>query len=224
MINCLKANIRLFQTKRRFPKAVIYPGVEISSSSSLEENVVIFNSTSIINSTILDNTYIQKNSVIINTKIGMYCSIASNVHVGNAEHPTHFVSTSPIFYDNNQPLPEFLVDRPLNEQKKQQTIIGNAVWIGHGVIIKSGINIGTGAIIGAGAVVVKDVEPYSIVVGVPAKHVKWRFSETIRNGLLSSKWWELPKSFLSTLQNEFEIPEIFLKKINLVNNENKRRI
>jgi len=221
MIDLLKAQIRLFQTKRRFPKAVIYRGAEVTSSSILEDNVVIFNNTSIINSKVSASTYIQKNSVISNTQIGKYCSIASNVCVGSAEHPTHFISTSPIFYDNEQPLPEFFIDRQLNDQTNHTTIIGNDVWVGQGVIIKSGVNIGTGAIIGAGAVVVKDVAPYSIVVGVPAKHIKWRFDDVIRSKLLKSKWWELPSSLLSTYQNEFEKPELFLKKVNSIKKDER---
>lgn len=224
MKNWIKSIIRHFLTKRRFVNAVVYSGAEVSSNSMLEDNVVIFNNTSIINSEVSASSYIQKNSVIVNTNIGKYCSIASNVYIGSAEHPTHFISTSPIFYDNEQPLPAFFVDRQLNDQTIHQTVIGNDVWIGQGVIIKSGINIGTGAIIGAGAVVVKDVAPYSIVVGVPAKHIKWRFDEIIRHSLLDSKWWELPTTFLVTLQNEFESPELFLKKINLIKNEDRSKL
>ena len=221
MIDWLKAYVRFSLTKRRFPKAIIYRGAEINSNSLLEENVVIFHNTSVINSKVSAYSYIQKNSVISNTQIGKFCSIGSNVYVGSAEHPTHFISTSPIFYDNEQPLPEFFVDRQLNDQTIHTTIIGNDVWVGQGVIIKSGVNIGTGAIIGAGAVVVKDVAPYSIVVGVPAKHIKWRFDDVIRSKLLKSKWWELPSFLLSTYQNEFEKPELFLKKINSIKNNER---
>lgn len=224
MINWFKARVRFFITQRRFPKAVFYRGAEVCSNSLIEENVVIFHNTNVINSTISISSYIQRNSVISNTQVGKYCSIASNVHIGSAEHPTHFISTSPVFYDNEQPLPELLVDRQLNNKAIKTTVIGSDVWIGQGVIIKSGLKIGTGAIIGAGAVVVKDVAPYSIVVGVPAKHVKWRFDEVIKRELLESEWWELPTTFLATLQNEFESPELFLKKISLIKKNEKRDI
>ena len=72
---------------------------------------------------------------------------------------------------------------------KKRTIIGNDVWMGHGAIIKAGITVGDGTIVGAGAIVVKDVPPYAVVGGVPAKVLKYRFSEDMINDLLTTQWW-----------------------------------
>ncbi len=80
-----------------------------------------------------------------------------------------------------------------------ETTIGNDVWIGYRAFIKAGVTVGDGAVIGAGAVVTKDVEPYSIVGGVPAKIIRYRFEENIRKQLLDLKWWDLPEKFIATL-------------------------
>ena len=116
-------------------------------------------------------------------KIGKYVSIARNVTLGLGQHPTNLVSTSPIIYNNN---PQYLNV----EQYLKPVEIDNDVWIGTSAIVMGGVHIHTGAIVAAGAVVTKDVPPYAIVGGVPAKIIKYRFDEPTRNKLLASKWWE----------------------------------
>ena len=133
------------------------------------------------------------------SKIGKYCSIGTDVQIGVSRHPTNFLSTSPVFYfsrlfefpsDGVDGLPERLID-PVD--------IGNDVWVGYGALIMDGVKIGDGAIVAAGAVVTKDVPPYAIVGGVPAKIIRYRFdSETIRE-LLETRWWDRPPEFLARL-------------------------
>jgi acetyltransferase-like isoleucine patch superfamily enzyme len=134
--------------------------------------------------------YIGNNTLIYNTdQIGDFSSISSNVKIGLAAHPKHFLSTSPLFYSASRGLIKDSVDWNRNPKK---VIIGHDVLISANVLILEGITIGTGAIIGAGAVVVKDVAPYTIVAGIPAKPVALRFPEELIRKLLESAWWNLP--------------------------------
>lgn len=127
-----------------------------------------------------------------NVKIGRYCSIALGVKFNLGIHPTDWLSTSDFQY-----IPWFLgVQEGTNHLKHPfspdgpKTIIGNDVWIGDSVTIKSGVKIGDGAIIGANALVLKDVPAYAIVVGGPAKVIRYRFSPEIIEKLLQLKWWD----------------------------------
>lgn len=141
-------------------------------------------------------SYCGNNCYISNpeTKIGSFVSIAANVFIGPSEHPTNLLSTSPYFYV----LPGLreIVD-PLEIMEPCE--IGNDVWIGDNVFIKHGVKIGHGAVVGAGAVVTKDVPDYAVVIGVPAKVLRYRFNENIISDLLELKWWDLPNSVIKDL-------------------------
>ncbi len=165
--------ISYYQVK--FSKSKIHQGV-IIEDVILGDYTVLFNNVTIFNSNVDAHTYIQKKSTIINAKIGKFCSIAANVSIGPGVHLTTGVSTHPVFYLKNTPLVKKYCEEDLFESSKQ-CIIGNDVWIAEKAIILDGITIGDGAIIAAGAVVIKDVEPYSIVGGIPAKHIKYRMVE-----------------------------------------------
>jgi len=115
--------------------------------------------------------------------IGKYCSIARNVVIQNVYHGVNKACSENMFYYRH------FTDLDI-DWETEPNIIGNDVWIGTRAIILKGVNIGDGAVIGAGAVVTDDVEPYSIVVGIPAKHLKWRFNEDVRKFLQDVKWWD----------------------------------
>jgi len=212
MLRWLKSSIKFFILKRKFSTSTLYGGVEIDDGCQLGKGSVIFSNTVLINSIVGDYSYVQKNSEIVNTEIGKFCSIAGGVSIGLANHPIKLLSTSPIFYDNSQPLPFFFTDTKYKAELSPKTTIASDVWIGQGAMIKAGLNIGMGAVVGAGAIVTKDVEPYSIVVGVPARHIKYRFEEKLRKGLLFSKWWELKDEELIKQAEYFNKPSDFLKK------------
>lgn len=157
-------------------------------------------------------TYCDKTTKVMSrdTVIGKYCSIAGNVVIGIGNHPLNWLSTSPFFYM------KFLGWRQENEYRDTvpPTFIGNDVWIGQGALIKDSITIGDGAIIGAGAVVVKDVPPYAVVGGVPARIIKYRFDERIIAELLELQWWNLEEEIIKQIPyQDIEAAITFLKNI-----------
>lgn len=124
--------------------------------------------------------------------IGNYCSIARNVYLYTGNHPTHFFTTHPLMYN-----PSMGAKKPLSFS--QHLNIGHDVWIGQNVVILPGChNIGNGAVIGAGAIVTKDVDPYTICVGNPARPIKKRFSDEIIKQLEETHWWEMELDELET--------------------------
>lgn len=213
MIDYIKSKIKYNLLVKKFSNSKIYFGTSIDKNCKLGKYSIVFKNTVLINSTLGAFSYIQKNSEIVNTKIDKFCSIASNVTIGLANHPTNLVSTNPTFYDNTQPLMFTFAKGIEYESLSEVTTIESDVWIGQNAMIKSGVTIGVGAVVGAGAVVTKDVEPYSIVAGVPAKHIKYRFEKDIRERLLASKWWEFDEKKLTILAPYFNQPEIFLEKL-----------
>lgn len=120
--------------------------------------------------------------------IGLFCSIVKNVSIGTGDHPTNFISTSPFFYSRNNPFKTKIIDADYFNELRE-VVIGNDVWIGTNAVIKNGIKIGDGAIIGANAIVAKDVNPYSIVVGAPAKELKYRFDNDTITKIRKMEWW-----------------------------------
>ena len=209
----IKSYILRIYNRKKFPTSVIYSGAYIDQHSHLGRYSVLFRDVALIKSKLGAYSYVQSGSVICNAEVGKFCSIASNVHIGLASHPTHMVSTSPVFYDNSQPLPRFIVDKVVFFEILPKTTIGPDVWIGHGVIIKAGVSIGVGVVIGAGSVVTKDIPPYSIAVGNPCKVIKTRFSQEVINRLISSGWWEREDSELSSLSSLFGEPLKLLEKL-----------
>ena len=134
-----------------------------------------------------DHSYVNSNSSINRCNIGKFCSIASNVTLGLGEHPINLISTHPAFYSNNKGFKTYS-DQTIYKEYSEINI-GNDVWISNNVIIMGGVNIDDGAIIAAGAIVTKDVKPYEIVGGVPARHIKFRFDEGKIEKIIESTWW-----------------------------------
>lgn len=129
-------------------------------------------------------------------KIGNFCSIADNVKfILNSDHPSNLVST--------YPFKTLILNKGPEATSKGDIIIDDDVWIGHSAIILSGVHIGQGAIIAAGAVVTKDVPPYAIVGGVPAKVIKYRFNQDIIKKLNQIDYSKLTKQLITENQELF---------------------
>jgi acetyltransferase-like isoleucine patch superfamily enzyme len=215
----LKKAYSLYGRRSPFDKRYLSLGAQVSNgahidvNSTIDKNVALFDGATLINSSVGAFSYIQSDSIIVNASIGKFCSIAGDVKIGMAEHPLNWVSTSPIFYDMSQPLPMALTEEKNHFGQQIQTSIGSDVWIGQGVIVKSGVSISVGSVIGAGAVVTKDVAPYSIVVGNPARPIRQRFGQEMCDALSISKWWELDSEILRELSVFFKTPEVFLSEL-----------
>lgn len=158
------------------------------------ENVTILDSVIMSQACIGDFSFVAYNSSLLNVEVGNFCSIGPHVQIGLAKHPSKiFVSTYPAFYSNdNECCPLSFRENKIFDDTVPKTSIGNDVWIGSNVIIPGGIWIGTGAIVAAGSVVVKDVPPYAVVGGNPAKVIRLRFSDEQIEILLASGWWNWP--------------------------------
>lgn len=136
-------------------------------------------------------TYIGQNVFVTKAKIGRYCSIANNVSVGPGEHKLDRISTSSHFYDN-----------AFNILTEKDCIIGNDVWIGVDSIIKRNVTIGDGAVVGANSFVTKDVPPFAIVAGNPAKIIKFRFTDEQQQAIVKSGWWLLEMEEAKKVQQD----------------------
>lgn len=148
-------------------------------------------------------TYLKHGSIVYpNTRVGRYCSIGREVHLGPHLHPTDFLSTHPFqFYAG-----EFKEDAPFQEVERvpfdmsaRPTVIGHDVWIGTGAMVLQGVTVGHGAIIGGGSIVTKDVPPYAIVAGNPARLLRHRFDDETIRALLELEWWNRDFAALRSL-------------------------
>lgn len=166
-----------------------------------------------------DYTYFAKAIVGHKSIIGRYCSFGNNLLISPDNHPSDWLSTHPMQYNKNfKKVPEIKVYHYDGLLNPPETVIGNDVWCGHNVTILQGVKIGDGVVVGTGSIVTKDVPPYAIVVGNPARIVKYRFSSEIIEELLELKWWELEAEELDGV----EFPDI-RKAIDQIKEIKKRK-
>ena len=138
-----------------------------------------------------DYSYMERGAEAIYTTVGKFCAIASNTRLNALNHPIDRITQHKISYRPNEYFVGAKIDKDFREQRQSKRVtIGHDVWIGHGAIVLPGISIGHGAVVAAGAVVTKDVEPYAIVAGIPARRIGWRFSKTIRERMILLAWWD----------------------------------
>ena len=160
-------------------------------------------------------SYIERHVEAIYTDIGKFCAVAAAVRINALGHPMDRISQHKITYRPNEYFLYAKVDKSFREARKQaRVIIGHDVWIGHGAVIMPGLVIGHGAVVAAGAVVTKNVDPFEIVAGVPAKRVKWRFKKSIRTRIIKLEWWEWPHDQLAKVVGDMRAMDVeaFLEK------------
>lgn len=148
---------------------------------------------------------------IIHTVIGAFCSLGTNITIGGAKHTVDWVSTSPVFNENKDHIKQKISYHKFD--LKQQTTIGNDVWIGDRVLIKAGVIVGDGAIIGMGSVVTKDIPPYEIWGGNPAKLLRKRFNDDIIRDMKEICWWKWDDDKIMKYSKYFTNPSSFIEKV-----------
>lgn len=171
-------------------KAVIHPDCDITETS-FGRFVEIGKGARIAWSSFGDYSYCDRYADIANTSIGKFSNIASFTRIGPTDHPMaqpslhHFLYRSNDYWEDAEPDEDFFAHR-----KSRRAEIGHDTWIGHGAVIRPDVTIGHGAVVAAGAVVTRDVAPYTIVAGVPAKPLRARFAPDIAERLMEMAWWD----------------------------------
>lgn len=167
----------------------------------------------IIESTFDDYSYDAGDVSIIYADVGKFCSIASHVRINPGNHPMHRVTQHHCTYRLKQfGFAEKDDEKFFDWRRSYRCKIGHDVWIGHGATIMPGIKIGTGSVIGSGAVVTKDIDNYTIAVGVPAKPIRKRFDDRTIEKLLSTKWWDWDRKILEERFADLYDMNLFLEK------------
>ncbi|WP_088226528.1 DapH/DapD/GlmU-related protein [Desulfosporosinus sp. FKB] len=161
-----------------------------------------------------DFSYTGPFCIVQNTEIGKFSNIAAMVRIGPTDHPMDRPTLHHFTYRRRKyGLAESDDEQFFQWRKEQRVTIGYDTWIGHGAIIMPGVKIGNGAVVGSGAVVTKDVDPYTVVVGVKAKPIKKRFSEESIQILEEIKWWDWSYEMIKERLNDFYLPiHEFLEK------------
>jgi phosphonate metabolism protein (transferase hexapeptide repeat family) len=160
--------------------------------------------TSFVEATMGDYSYVVNDADIIYTTIGKFCSIAAHTRINPGNHPMHRASQSHFTYRASRYFEGADDDAAFFDWRRSHPVhIGHDVWIGHGAVILPGRCVGHGAVIAAGAIVTKDVAPYAIVAGNPARLVKWRFDAHTVEQLQALAWWDWDHATLKTALPDF---------------------
>ena len=208
--------------KKKYKDSVVFGGDNIT----VDENCTFGGANAVGRDTVFTSSelgygaYISYGCDIQNTKIGKFTSVGPGVRVVIGQHPAKkFVSQNPMFYSTRTLSGKtYAAKQSFDETKyadgKFSAVIGNDVWIGAGAMILEGVTVGDGAIIAAGAVVTKDVEPYEIVAGVPAKRLRMRFTEEEIAFLKEFRWWDKDEEWLRENAGLFDDIAVFMKEVN----------
>nr|WP_290085010.1 DapH/DapD/GlmU-related protein [Aquibium sp. A9E412] len=160
-------------------------------------------------------SYVERGGEAIYATIGRFCSIAANTRLNALEHPLERVTTHKLSYRPNEYFRYLGVDGDFRDRRRGKPVrLGHDVWVGHGAVVMPGVTIGHGAVIGANAVVTRDVAPYAIVAGAPARLLRPRFAGPVAERLMALAWWDWPDDWLFEAVPDMQrlAPEAFLDK------------
>jgi phosphonate metabolism protein (transferase hexapeptide repeat family) len=183
--------------------------------STLGRFVELGEGTRIIDSEIGDYSYTDRYVDIAYSKIGKFCNIAAFSRINPSEHPYHRASLHHFMYRSSYYWPEETDEATVFDWRRSRPVhVGHDTWIGHGTIIMKGVTIGNGAVVGSKSVVTKDVPPFAIVAGTPAKIIKWRHGPDIAERLQALAWWEWSHGQIRSALPDFRAlsAEAFLEK------------
>ncbi|MEO0902191.1 MAG: CatB-related O-acetyltransferase [Bacteroidota bacterium] len=213
LIEAIRNEGRWLYLRYRYPQVDFKRGCNANESCQFGDCIKICASAILANVKIGSYSYVGGNSVLKNCSVGKFVAIAPEVKIGLGIHPVNdVISTYPGFYSAGASgAVKFNCDSSIEESK--QVVIGNDVWIGTRAMILDGVTIGDGAVIAAGSVVTKEVEPYTIVGGVPAKLIRRRYSPAETQELINFAWWDKGHDFYVDNAKLFLNPKTFFKLI-----------
>ncbi len=193
---------------------LVHPDCEIAGST-FGAWCEIGRGSRVLNSTFGDYAYCDRYADIANCTVGRFANIAAFTRIGPTDHPWrnaaqhHFLYRSSSYWDDAEDDADFFAHR-----ESRRCTLGHDCWIGHGAIVRPEVTIGIGAVVAAGAVVTKDVAPFLIVAGAPAKPLRARFPDAITERLLRLSWWDWPHDRLRAALDDFRrLPvEAFLER------------
>lgn len=206
MIKYLLGMLKYFFYRNVSFRALVTSDSVISRKARINRHVKVFRSV------VGSYSYISRRTSLVCASVGKFCSVAGSCMIGAGTHTTSNISTSPIFTEHKNAVGQSWIPTSTENPYSGKIEIGNDVWIGARVMIVGNVRVGNGAVIAAGAVVTKDVPPYAVVGGIPAKVIKYRFEPQIIEILERLKWWDWPdkvlKKHISYFQNRYVSSEL----------------